>query len=185
MGLGEGLVGGLLAADDLDELHDRGGIEEVQAQDGLGALGGGGDLVDGDAGGVGQKDGVLVGELVHLLERGLLEVQALGNGLDDELGAGQLGVVGAVGEAVEDGLTVLGAHLVLVDLLLEELGDKGLGLVERGLGDVDVDHGEAGLSAGLGDAATHKTAADNRNLDVVHVSSFLRSSCLCLVLWCR
>ena len=60
---------------------------------------------------------------------------------------------------------------------LEELADKSLGLVERTLGDVDVDHGEAGLSAGLGDAAAHKTAADDRYLDCVHFGSF-RTMCL-------
>ena len=86
-------VGGLEARDDLDQPHQGNRIEEMHAADALGILAGGGDRRDRDGGGVGGEDGVGAGNGLELAEQGLLGVEALDDGLDDQVGLADLGEI--------------------------------------------------------------------------------------------
>ena len=161
-----GIVGGVAAPDDLDQLHGHGGIEEVHADDLVLAGHSGGDLGDGDGGGVGGQDALRLGGGVQLLEDALLQVQALHSGLNHQI------------HIVQNALVLGGSHkahaaLQLVHILLGHLalGDHlGKALVQGGLrggddGVVDV-HNDDALSRGgkdLGDAAAHLAGADDSN----------------------
>src|SRR5690606_14358369 len=59
---------GLVAAYDFKQLHDVGGAEKVQADDGCRSAGAGGNLVDVQAGRIGGQYGIRLADGVQLLE---------------------------------------------------------------------------------------------------------------------
>ena len=124
-GEGDGAVDdggrGLQAGDDLDELHEWDGVEEVHPDDAPGGCaGGGGQVGDGDRAGIGGEDDAFVG--VHGREAGeevFFDLGVLDDGLDEPVAAGEF--VGGidVGDACE-----CGVHVGLCDLgFFDELGE--------------------------------------------------------------
>ena len=82
----EGLVAGLVAADQLAQRHHRHRREEVGADDRLGPLGHRGDLGDRDRAGVGAEHRAVPADPVQLAEDLLLDLEALERRLDDDVG---------------------------------------------------------------------------------------------------
>ena len=80
---------GLGAAHDLEQLHDVGRREEVQADHVLRPRGAGRDLVDVEVGGVGREDRARLGDLVEPAEDLLLDVHLLEHRLDDQVAVGE------------------------------------------------------------------------------------------------
>ena len=158
------LGGGEVGRDHLDELHDRRGVEEVHADDVAGALGDLGELGDRHrAGGRGQ-DGPGLGDPVEVLEELGLDVEVLGDALDDQVGLGEVLARGAAGEAAEHrGLGLL-VRTALGDGLVERLGDAGDDPVELLLRAADEDDVVARLSEDLDDARGHRSGADHADL---------------------
>ena len=91
---------------DLDQPHQRHGIEEVHAADALGVLAPGGDGRDRDRRGVGGEDGVRADELLEPGEQRLLGLELLDDRLDDDVGLADLGQILGDRDALDRGLGV-------------------------------------------------------------------------------
>ncbi|MDT4846273.1 hypothetical protein FQZ97_802890 [compost metagenome] len=150
-----------VAADQFHQRHHRHRVEEVHADEAVGARGGGGQLRDRDRRGVRRDDHLGAHQLVHLLEDLELERVVLGGGLDDELRALQVVVVGRALDQRQRGGLLLGRELFLLDQAVEAARDGGDALVDGGLGHVDHHHVDARYRAGLGDAVAHGAGADD------------------------
>ena len=84
-------VRGLLAGDHLEQAHDRRRIEEVHADDPLGALGSRGDRRDQQRRGVARQHALVGDDAVRQpREQLVLELQALGRRLDHQLARGKI-----------------------------------------------------------------------------------------------
>jgi hypothetical protein len=90
VGGGRGLLRGVVADDHLDQRHHRGRVEEVEADDLVGAQRRFADLGDRERRGVGGEDRVARGGGVELAEDGLLDLHLLRHGLDDEVDVAEL-----------------------------------------------------------------------------------------------
>ena len=172
----DGLGRRVVAFDDLDQRHDRGRVEVVKADDLVGPLGRRADLGDRERRGVRGEDRVPRGDRVELGEDGMLDRDALGHGLDDEVDVAEALVGGGAVDAPDD-LLHLRRGLLLGELaLLHQPGDLALGdvagLVEAGLDELVLDvlehHGDARGGDGLGDLAAHGAGADDRGLEHEH-----------------
>ena len=116
------------------------------------------------------------GDRVELAENGMLDRDALGHGLDDEVDVAEVLVGGGAVDAPDD-LLHLRRGLLLGELaLLDQPGDLALGdvarLVEAGLDELVLDvlehDGDAGGGDGLGDLAAHGAGADDGGLEHEH-----------------
>ena len=85
MDCSEGLIAGGHAADNLHQRHYRHGVEEVHADDLLGTARLGGQLGDGDGGGVGGQDGAFRQNAVERGEELGLQIEALRGGFNSEI----------------------------------------------------------------------------------------------------
>ena len=155
------LVVGEQRRDDLDELQDGRRVEEVHADDALRVLGRRGDLGEREAGGVGGEHGVLTDDVVELAEDVALDLQALRDGLDHEVGVLEVGQLVGPGDPAQDGSLLVLAEPALLDR------STGRGLEEplAALGElgcaVDADDSEARLGEHLHDAGTHGAESDH------------------------
>ena len=111
----EGLLRGLLAGDHLQQAHDRRGVEEVHAHHALWTPGARGDRRDQQRRGVCCQHALLAHDLRQLPIQVVLEIQALGHGLDHQLAWRERG-------QVIDGLQPLDAGL---SLLLRQTSLRG------------------------------------------------------------
>ena len=93
VGLGQRLVGGLLAADDLDQRHLVDRAEEVQADEVLRPVHAGRQLGDRQGRGVGAQQRVVVDVRRDLAEHLVLQRRVLEDRLDHQVAAGQVGRV--------------------------------------------------------------------------------------------
>ena len=89
----EGLVGGRDAADDLEQRHHLRGVEEVQAEEALGALGGRRLVDHRQRRGVGREERLRLDDRVELLPHLELQLEVLGDRLDHEVAVGEVVVV--------------------------------------------------------------------------------------------
>jgi hypothetical protein len=168
-GGGDGLRGGLLALDDLDQRHDRGGVEVVEADDLLRTQRGFADLRDRQRGGVGSEDRVPRRGGVELGEHGLLDLHPLGHGLDDEVDVAERRIGGRALDPPEDLgdllLGLLGGDLALLGEFVDLSGRHVAGLVEPRLHERVVDvlqhHRNPRGGDRLGDLAAHRPCTDN------------------------
>ena len=173
---------GLVAFDDLDQRHDRGGVEVVEADDLLGPQRRFADLGDRQRGGVRGEDRVAGRRGVELGEDGLLDVHALGHGLDHEVDVAEARVGGAAVDAPDDLLDLRVALLLGQLAALDQFPDLArghvAGLVEPGLHELVVDvlelHGDARGRDRLGDLAPHRPRAYDGCLEHEH-AAFLDS----------
>ena len=158
------LLLGEQAEDDLAQLHLGHGGEEVHADHTGGTLRGGGQSGQRDGGGIGGEDGFGGAQVLQLGEHGLLGLQVLVNGLDDQvglLGTLHAAVHGQMGQSLVHGLL---GHAALADLPGQGLFDDHLGALHGGLlliiqGDI-----KAAGDGVLGDTAAHQTGADNKDI---------------------
>ena len=156
----EGLLRGVRAADDLNELHAGNGIEEVHTDDGV--LEAKAHLGDGQRGGVGGKDGGFLAQLIQLAEHGALVRHLFLGALNDEVGIGGGGLL--LHEDIRhQGILGLLSHLALLDALLQ--GSVELVLVALRGSDAGRVHqsGVAVCREDLRDAAAHGAGAENCN----------------------
>ena len=172
------LGAGREAVDDLDELHDRDGVEEVHADDALSRAGSGDlgrrrDLRNRDGRGVRREDDVVAIECLGELGKELcLDLRVLDGRLDDPVGPGHVVPFGRVGDAPERGVSIRLLHATLLDGSGHELGVELLRLVQRGLVGVVGDRADAGGGGDLCDATTHLAGTDDgEGLAVGHESS--------------
>ena len=152
----------ICALDDLDQLHDRCGVEEVHADDGL--LQAGADLRDGERRSVGCIDAVFVFNdiLLQILEAVLLDVHDFKGSLYDEVGVCRDSVQTGLDLCKNSVCCVLG-HLFLLDEAGKTLLDLCLSSVSEFLLDVAEIYGidSVVLSECLSDSATHGTCTND------------------------
>ena len=163
-GRSQGLVGGLLALDDLHQRHlvDRG--EEVDTDEVLRALHAGSQLGDRQGGGVRAQDAVLRHRCLDLCPDLVLELGVLEDRLDDDVTVGEVGVVHGRGDPVQQSLRLLlGGLAALQRLGLQALG-VGLALLRCLQLDVLEDDLHAGLRGNVGDGGAHHAGADHAQL---------------------
>ena len=153
-------VAGELSADDLDEGHAVGGVEEMHADELSGALCACGDLGDGEAGAVGGEDGLGFADAVEFGEDILFELHLLHGSLDDEVGVGEGGVVGGGGDVSHDGVHGFLGHLAFLYEFAVALADGGHGLVNAALSAALHDDGHLG-GEGFDDTLGHGAGSDN------------------------
>ena len=166
-GLRQGLLGRLLPHDDLDHLHPLDGREEVHPDEVLGAHARLGELGDRQARRVGREDAALRDDRLCRLGDGGLDAAVLEDGLDDDVAALEVLVVGARLDAAEDPVDLLLRRPALFELAsqaLLHLGLAALGGVEIA---VEEHHVDADLRRDMGDALPHQPSADDP--DLLHV----------------
>ncbi len=164
VGLGERLVGGLLALDDLDERHLVDGAEEVQADEVRGPVHARRELGDRQRRGVGAQQCVRVHVVRDLGEHLLLEARVLEDRLDDEVAPGQVGRVGRRRDPGQHLLGLRSGQPAAIDRLGVELLAVGLPL-GSGLGGDVLEHDlHPGAGARVGDARAHHAGAEDGDL---------------------
>src|SRR5690606_6114227 len=119
----ERLVAGRDGAHDLDQLHDGHGIEEVEADDAVGALRRGGHRRDGERAGVAGEDGLGRADAVQLAKHRVLGLEVLGDGLDDEVGVTEVCERRGGTDPVEGLIAQGGVELALLDGAIEAARD--------------------------------------------------------------
>ena len=129
VGGGGGLLRGVLADDHLDQRHHRGRVEEVEADDLVGAQRRLAHLGDRERGGVGGEDRVAGRGGVDLAEDRLLDRHLLRHRLDHEVDVAELLVAGGAGDPPhhlgQAGVGLLLGQLLLLDQARElALGDR-------------------------------------------------------------
>ena len=176
VGGGGGLARGVLADDHLDQRHHRGRVEEVEADDLVGAQRRFPHLGDRERGGVRGEDRVPRRGGVELAEDRLLDLHLLGHRLDDEVDVGEVLVAGRAGDQPhhlgEPGVGLLLGQLLLLDQAAElALGHRAR-LLDGGVDELLVDvldyDGDVGGGDRLGDLASHGAAADDGGLGNEH-----------------
>ena len=158
------VVGGLGAADDLEQLHDISRREEVQANDVLRAAGAGGDLVDVEIGGVGRQDRAGLADGVELGEDLLLDVHLLEHRFDDQVAVGEVLELERGGQRGHCLADLLGGHAALGGGCLIVLEHHAGAAIKRVLLGLNDDHGDAGREEVHGDTAPHGAGADHPDL---------------------
>ncbi len=157
---------GLEASDDLHDLHQRHGVEEVVPGHALRAFQFGRDRGDGQGGGVAGQHGVGAHNALEFRKQGRFHIQALDDGLHHQVAAREVLQAGGSLESPLAGRrggsvhAALGRELVplVCDGLLRGRHGGGLLVVE---GD-----GAAGLGGDLGNAAAHGAGADDGDVCV-------------------
>ncbi len=142
--------------DDLDQGHERNGVEEVHAHHPLRAGRGDRDLRHRQGRGVGGQDRGRGGRRVEAAKRVALEVQVLRDGLDHEPGGGQVGYRSRLGDPRQRGIGQAGVELALGHLALEEASDPVAGAVVGPGNRVQQRDVEPGLGRDLGNPRPHR-----------------------------
>ncbi len=162
-GCGFDFIRGLFAADDLQQLHDVGRAEEMQADHIFRAFGRGGNLVNVQGRRVGGQDCTRLTLLVQLAEDALFDIHPLEYGFDHQVHIGEI----VIGERAVDQAHAL-FHLLhgqaaFFGGVFVVATDDGKTLVQGFLlhfrnGDRNANVGEV-----HGDTATHGACANNAN----------------------
>ena len=152
-------IGGGERADDLDQLHERHGVEEVEPQDALGMRRGGGDLGDREGGGVAGQHSVRLHHLVEHREDLALRPDVLDHRLHHELAGGQVLELGRALDITQDLVLVRGLDLALGDPVLEKLPYPAQTFVQRRLVDLAHQGLDSRLRAHLRDPRAHESTA--------------------------
>ena len=160
----ERIVGRELGSHDLDERHQRGGVEEVHADDALRPFRGGGDLRDGESGGVRGQHRLRPADSLERREELPLRLELLDDRLDHELAAGEVLEVGSQGEAAERGVDRRLIQLAFLHLAGEKVRDPVPRPVRQVGAHLASDGLDAGLETQLHDPGTHGTEADHAHL---------------------
>ena len=136
----------------------------MQADEVLLALHALGQTGDRQCRGVGAEQRVRRDHRLGLGEDLVLERNLLEDGLDHEVAAGEIGVVGGGGDARQDLVPLVLGHLAARDGLVEKLPRVVLALLGRLGGDVLEDDVDAVAGADVGDAGAHHAGAEHGDL---------------------
>src|SRR5690606_39753543 len=109
----------------LDNLHQRHGVEEMEARDSLRTAAAGGDAGDRQGRGIGRQQAVLADNGFQVGEQLLLHFEDLDNGLDDQVAILELFQLRGRLHAGVDRLEFGFAELALGDLALEQVAVEG------------------------------------------------------------
>ena len=155
--------------DHLDERHHLRRVEEVQAEEALGARGRGGLVDDRERRGVGGEVGLGLDDAVDLAPHLELQAEILGDRLDHEVAAGEVGVVERRRDPAACRVGVALLELALLDRageLLLDLADAASEAIVVDLAQHDV---IAGLRDDLCDSMSHEAGAEDADrLDLSH-----------------
>src|SRR6266545_364719 len=148
-------------AHDLDQLHQGNGIEEVKAHEARRPLGGRRHLGDGEGRGVGGEDRSRPAGGVEGLEDLTLDVEALGDDLDDEVALPHAAEVRRALQSAQDLRLALGRDLALLHAFGQEAFDLAQALLQEAL--VDLAHEDliSRFRAHLRDAGPHESTPDD------------------------
>ena len=158
-GVGDVRCGGE-PGDDLDKLHGRDGVEEVQADEALGVGEAGGEGSWRQRGGVGREDGVVRDDRLKFVEQGPLDRQVLDDGLDHHFARGE--AVRRVHGGQFEGVRV-DAEASLGDLRLDAVADGVDGPLRRSRYRVRQQDPPSGDGRYLGNPGPHRAGTDNSN----------------------
>jgi hypothetical protein len=164
-----------LRPDDLDERHQRSGIEEVQADDALGRGRRGSDLRHGERGRVRREDGVGAARPLEVPEQLALCTELLDDRLDHEVAVRERGELGGRLQPADGSVALLLRALAFLDLSREEVIDPGrcrLSELGRNLAPDDV---EARLDRNLSDARAHRAEPDHPDPLHIHGGGIYRA----------
>ena len=165
---GQDLVVGGDRRHQFDEaLHGR-RVEEVDAEHLLGAPGGHSEVDQWDRRRVRREDRVIGGDLVEAAEELELDRFVLDDGLDHHVTIVERVHTGGVAEEASGGVAILGTQAFAGDGLVHRSVDAPLRRLGRRSVGLDDDGVHAGLRTHLGDARTHRAAADDGNLGDFH-----------------
>ena len=158
---GQGFVAGARPLDDFHQGHLVHGAEEVQADE-LGLIGHRrGQAADGQGGGVGGDHRV---GPHHALRCGRdlgLECAVFEYGLDDQVAAGQAGVILSRMNARQGGFALFGGQLPTADFLVQQCGRMSFAFFGGGQGDVFEHHLDTRTGTDIGDARAHHPGAEH------------------------
>src|SRR6185503_2152354 len=135
--------------------------EEMQAREPVRPLRRGGDLDDGEAGGVRREDRRGRAHLVELLEDLLLRVHDLDNGFDDQIAVAEVREGGGAADAAARLLRVLLGNLAGFHDAGQRTVDAREATLDELLIDLARQHVETGHSAHLRDAGAHLSETDD------------------------
>src|SRR5262249_47490464 len=152
------------AAHVLEQPHDVGRAEEMHADDGLRPVGGGGDLIDVERGGIGGEHGVGRCDLVELREDCLLGGHVLEHRLDDDVGVSHRAQVCSAGDEAHALLDVLRREPAPGCGVRVVLADDAEATVERLLRHLDHRDRDTNIGEVHGDAAAHGAGTNHRRL---------------------
>ncbi|MNQ73657.1 hypothetical protein D3C85_883960 [compost metagenome] len=135
----------------------------MQAYDSLGMSRDFGDLVHIQIGGIGREDDILANQRLDLAQQILFDCEVFENGLDHQLGRGELCPVGAgiqpgqlaIGPVLTDSSCLDAPLVVAGNPLLAPLEGGGVLLQQHDL--------ESGLKESQGNAAAHRAGSDHRH----------------------
>ena len=172
-GLGNGhgsgfhFVRGLLATNDFQQFHDVGRAEEMQANHVFRALGGRGDFVNVQGGGVGGQNRTGLTDVVELLEDALLDVHVLEHGLNDQIHILERVVIQSGGNQSHPLFNLLLGHATFLGSTFIVATDDAKALVQSFLLHFGNDNGDAHVGEVHGNTATHGARTNNAHfLDV-------------------
>jgi hypothetical protein len=163
-----GAVACALRPYDLEQRHDLGGVEEVQAEETLWATGRGGLVGDRERRRVRREIGVVLGDLVDALPQLELAVEVLRDRLHHEVAVREVTDVDRAADPPAHGVGVGLLELALLDRAAELLLDLAETLVQRALVGFHHDDVPAGLGADLRDPVAHQAAAHYSYLRDLH-----------------
>ena len=161
VGRGERGVGRLLRDDDLQERDVGDGREVVHAEHAGGIVRPLGDARNGEGGGVGGEDRLLVYHRLHLRQHRVLDRQVLGHRLDHHVGRAERCILGGGGNPFCDLVAGKGIDDPLFLLLVHGGPDGPFALGRELQGLVLEHHGAPVLGRHLGDAAAHEARPEH------------------------
>ena len=156
-------------ADHLDQLHQRHGIEEVQAAEAIRTLRRRGELGDAQRRGVGDDDRVGPHDgFDRLVDRALL-VEVLDDRFDDDVAVLEVGDARRAGQVAERrGLRLLG-HLAFADSVRQEFPDAAETRLQGAVIHFADDRLVACARGDLRDSRSHQAASDDAHRSNLHL----------------
>ena len=163
----DNLLAAFAARHDFDQRHERGRVEEVHPHDPFGVVGRGGDLANAEGGGVAGKDRFVAQPRLQILEDPLLQLDAFGRGLHDELRGGRIVQIAANAQTGDALRGLVMAELALFGEPVDEIADAFVSRGQHITIHIVKQRLIAMLGRELGDARAHRARADHG--DVVDV----------------
>ena len=161
---------GAYRGDDLDQLHDRSRIEEMEADNLLGSTRTHRYVDDGNRRRVGGQDGL--GGRDHPVQLGEhlgLESKVLDDGLDDQVTVGEIGEIGGERQVAECGRMPILVELAPLERPTQRALDPRPAALSGGSVDFAHDRRQPGLGHDLGHAAAHLSSAHDAYLLNAHL----------------
>ncbi len=163
-----GILRGLHAAGNLNQLHDVSRIEEMAADDLVRTIRNCvGDLSDGECRGVGADDAVLRQNGVELFEKLFLQIHSLQNNFHDKLRAGSILAVDRQGQVCQAGIHLLLRHLASLNGACEVAFDAASAAFTELLLDVNQRNSVTSLQKNFRNTGTHVACAKYSNFHLI------------------